>query len=202
MFGVLLAFLLVLPFLEIWVAIQIAGVIGAPLTFLLLIAMSVAGFYLLRGEGTSVWRRANEEMAAGRVPTQQLLDGALVLIGGVCLIVPGFITGVFGALLLLPPVRSLVRPLLLAWMARRAARLARSGRMSGIVVDTVVDAQGRVRTRTRTMGDVVDSDGWEAGDEPSELPVAGPHSHVIDGHVVDGSGGPDGGHGDGTSPPR
>lgn len=200
MFGVLLAFLLVLPFLEIWVAIQVAGVIGAPLTFLVLIGMSVAGFYLLRGEGTSVWRRANDEMAAGRVPTQQLLDGALVLVGGVCLIVPGFITGVFGALLLLPPVRALVRPLLLAWMARRAARLARSGRMSGIVVDTVVDAQGRVRTRTRTMGDVIDSDGWEVGDEPSELPVAGPHSQVIDGHVVDGSNPARRGDVDGTSP--
>ncbi len=185
MFGVLLAFLLVLPFLEIWVAIQVAGVIGAPLTFLAIIGMSIAGVYLLRGEGTSVWRRANDEMAAGRPPTQQLLDGALVLIGGVCLIVPGFITGIFGALLLLPPVRALVRPLLLAWMARRAARLARSGRMSGSVVDTVVDADGRVRSRTRTMGDVIDSDGWDVGEEPSSLPLAGPHSHVIDGHVVD-----------------
>ena len=185
MFGVLLAFLLVLPFLEIWVAIQVAGVIGAPLTFLALIGMSVAGFYLLRGEGTSVWRRANDEMAAGRVPTRQLLDGALVLIGGVCLIVPGFITGVFGALLLLPPVRAVVRPLLLAWMARRAARLARSGRMSGFMVDTVVDADGRVRTRSRTMGDVLDTEGWDVGDEPSSLPVAGPHQHVIDGRVVD-----------------
>jgi UPF0716 protein FxsA len=191
MFGVLLAFLLVLPFLEIWVAIQVAGVIGAPLTFLAIIGMSVAGVYLLRGEGTSVWRRANDEMAAGRVPTQQLLDGALVLIGGVCLIVPGFITGIFGALLLLPPVRALVRPLLLAWMARRAARLARSGRMSGFMVDTVVDTDGRVRTRTRTMGDVLDTEGWDVGDEPSSLPVAGPHHHVIDGHVVDpAEGGP------------
>jgi UPF0716 protein FxsA len=185
MFGVLLAFLLVLPFLEIWVAIQVAGVIGAPLTFLAIIGMSVAGVYLLRGEGTSVWRRANEEMAAGRPPTRQLLDGALVLVGGVLLIVPGFITGVVGALLLLPPVRALVRPLLLAWMARRATRLARSGRMSGFMVDTVVDADGRVRTRSRTMGDVIDTEGWDVGDEPSSLPVAGPHHDVIDGHVVD-----------------
>lgn len=184
MFGVLLAFLLVLPFLEIWVAIQVASGIGVPLTLLALVGMSMSGVYLLRGEGTSVWRRANAEMAAGRVPTHQLLDGALVLIGGVLLIVPGFITGAVGLLLLLPPVRALVRPLLLAWMARRAARLARSGRMSGFMVDTVVDADGRVRTRTRTMGDVIDSDGWDVGDEPSGLPVAGPHHHVVEGHVM------------------
>ena len=35
------------------------------------------------------------------------------------------------------------------------------------------------------MGDVLDTDGWEVGDEPSSLPLAGPHDHVIDGHVVD-----------------
>jgi UPF0716 protein FxsA len=187
MFGVLLAFLLVLPFLEVWVAIQVAGVIGAPLTLLLLAGMSVAGVYVLRGEGTSVWRRVNEQVAAGRAPTRELLDGALVLIGGVCLILPGFITGVFGALLLLPPVRAVVRPLLLAWMTRRAARLASSGRFRGVMVNTVVDADGRVRSTTRTMGDVIDSEGWDRGEEPSGLPVAGPHSHVIDGHVVDPS---------------
>lgn len=185
MFGVLLAFLLVLPFLEVWVAIQVAGVIGAPLTLLAVMAMSIGGVYLLRGEGTSVWRRANAEVAAGRTPTHQLLDGAMVLVGGVCLILPGFITGAFGLLLLLPPVRAVLRPLLLAWMGRRAERLARSGRMSGIVVDTVVGADGRVRTRTRTMGDVIDADGWDVGDEPTELPTAGPHSQVIEGHVVD-----------------
>ena len=185
MFGVLLAFLLVLPFLEVWVAIQVAGVIGAPLTLLLLAGMSVAGFYLLRGEGTNVWRRVNEQVAAGRAPTRELLDGALVLIGGVCLIVPGFITGVVGALLLLPPVRAVVRPLLLAWMTRRAARLASSGRFRGVMVNTVVDAGGRVHSTRRTMGDVIDSEGWDAGDEPSGLPVAGPHSHVIDGHVAE-----------------
>jgi len=185
MFGVLLALLLVLPFVEIWVAIQVAGAIGAPLTLLLTVAMSIAGVYLLRSEGTSVWRRANAEMAAGRMPARQLLDGALVLVGGVCLVLPGFVTGVFGALLLLPPVRALVRPVLLAWMGRRAARLARSGRMQGVMVDTVVGADGRVRTRSRTVGEVIDAEGWDVDEASSELPLAGPHSGVIDGQVVD-----------------
>ena len=188
MFGVLLAFLLVLPFVEIWVAIKVAGVIGAPLTLLLIFAMSIAGVYLLRSQGTSVWRRANAEMAAGRIPARQLLDGALVLIGGVCLVLPGFVTGVFGALLLLPRSAALLRPVLLAWMGRRAARLARSGRMQGVMVDTVVGADGRVRTRTRTVGEVIDADGWDVADAPSELPLAGPHSGVIDGHVIDTDG--------------
>lgn len=173
MFAVVLAFLLVLPLIEIWVAIQVAGAIGWGLTFLLLIATSAAGVVLLRRQSTSVWRTANAEMAAGRVPTRQLLDGALVLLGGVCLVLPGFVTGAFGALLMLPPVRAVVRPLLLAAMTRRAARLARSGRFSGIMVDTVVGPDGRMRARTRTTGDVIDAEGWDLGDEPPSLPSSG-----------------------------
>ena len=184
MFAALIAFLLVLPFLEIWVAIKIAGLIGAPLTMLLIVGMSVLGWFLLRGEGVSVWRRINTEVAAGRTPAQQMLDGVLVLVGGLCLIVPGFITGVFGLLLLLPPVRAVLRPALSGWMARRAERLVRSGRMSAVVVDTVVDADCRVRTRTRTTGDVIDADGWDVGEEPHELSPE-QRGRVIDGHVVD-----------------
>ncbi len=190
MFAALLAFFLVLPFLEIWVAIKVAGLIGAPLTMMLVIGMSVLGWFLLRGEGVGVWRRINAEVAAGRTPAQQMLDGVLVLIGGVCLILPGFITGVFGLLLLLPPVRSVLRPVLSRWMARRAERLVRSGRMSAMMVDTVVDAEGRVRTRTHTTAEVIDTDGWDAGEEPHELPVDHRSGSVIDGHVV--GDGPDG----------
>lgn len=173
MFAALVAFLLVLPFLEIWVAIRVAAQIGAPATMLLIVTMSVLGWFLLRGEGLGVWRRINTEVAAGRAPAQQLLDGVLVLIGGVCLILPGFITGAFGLLLLLPPVRALLRPVFSRWMARRAERLMRSGRVSAVMVDTVVDAQGRVRTRTRSTGEVIDAEGWDAGDEPDELPPTG-----------------------------
>lgn len=185
MFAVVLAFLLVLPFIEIWAVIAVADAIGWPLTLLAVVGSSVAGVLLLRREGTTVWRKANAEMAAGRAPTRQLLDGALILIGGVCLVLPGFVTGAFGALLLLPPVRAIVRPLLLAWMTRRAARLARSGHLRGVMVDTVVGPDGRVRTRTRTVGDVIDADGWDVGEDPSSLPVAGPHPDVIEGHLAD-----------------
>ncbi|MFN7151919.1 MAG: FxsA family protein [Microthrixaceae bacterium] len=186
MFLVVLALLLALPFVELWVAIAVADAIGWPFTLLLLMAMSFSGLVLLRRQGTSVWRRANAEMAAGRVPTAQLLDGAMVIVGGMSLMVPGFITGVFGALLMLSPVRALLRPVMVAWMGARAARLVRAGRMQAVVVDTVVGPDGRVRQRTRTMGDVVDSDGWEVGSEPSGLPVAGPHGDVIEGGVIDG----------------
>jgi UPF0716 protein FxsA len=196
MFLVVVALLLALPFIELWVAIAVADAIGWPFTLLFLMAMSFSGLVLLRRQGTSVWRRANAEMSAGRVPTAQLLDGAMVIVGGVSLMVPGFVTGIFGALLMLPPVRALLRPLMIAWMSARAARLVRAGRMQAVVVDTVVGPDGRVRQRSRTMGDVIDSDGWDVGSEPSGLPVAGPHDHVIDGDVIDGGTTDVGGAGD------
>lgn len=175
MFAVLLALFLALPFIEVWVAIQVAEEIGAGFTLMLLAGMSFSGVLLLRSQGTSVWRRANVEIAAGRPPAPPMVDGALVLVGGVLLMVPGFVTGVVGALLMIPPVRAVVRPLLVAWMRRRAERLARSGRFRAVVVDSTIDGEGRVRSRRTDVGEVIDSEGWEADDEPGSLPpTAGP----------------------------
>ena len=83
--------LLILPILEVWAAIVVAGWIGVLPTVLALIGLSVAGVVLVRSEGLAVWRRANEELAAGRPPTDSLLDGLMVVVGGLLLIVPGWI---------------------------------------------------------------------------------------------------------------
>ena len=109
---------------------------------------------------------AVEETFVNKNPTSTLKLG---LARGVALLVPGFVSGAIGALLLLPPVRAVLRPLLLGWMGKRAARAARSGRFSGVVVDTVVGADGSVRRRTHRVGEVIDSEGWEVGEEPREL---------------------------------
>ncbi len=121
---VALALLLVLPFLEIWAAIVVAQWIGVVPTVLLLIGLSIAGLVLIRSEGLSVWRKANEELAAGRQPADQALDGLMVVVGGLLLIVPGFLTAIPGLALLLPPTRALLRPLAARWIERRAARSA------------------------------------------------------------------------------
>lgn len=190
---VVLALVLLWPVLELFTFVQVAQAIGAPGAVLALIAVSVLGAVVFKRSGVSVWRRANAQIAAGRPPTKQLLDGALIVLGGVALMVPGFLSGAFGALLMLPPVRALLRPLLLSWMGARAARAARSGRLSGIVVDTVVGSDGRMQQRTQTFGDVIDSEGWEVGPRPQELRPG----------VIDVDGGPrdgrplDGGSGDG-----
>ena len=63
------------------------------------------GAMLLRAQGRTVWRRFNAALSEGRMPHREVMDGVLVIFGGAFLITPGFITDIFGVLLLLPPTR-------------------------------------------------------------------------------------------------
>ena len=104
---------------EIWVALQVAHHIGGLATIGLLLLISLSGPWLVRRQGGGLWRRATSRVYDGEVPGKEAADGGLVLLGGVLLTVPGFITGALGALLMLSPVRALVRKVSGAWLIRR-----------------------------------------------------------------------------------
>ncbi|MDP9378475.1 MAG: FxsA family protein [Actinomycetota bacterium] len=97
------------PILELAVILQVGQEIGAWWTIGLLIADSVVGSVLLRAQGRVTWRRFTQALQAGRPPAREVVDGALVLIGGTLLLTPGFVTDLAGLLLLLPPTRAIVR---------------------------------------------------------------------------------------------
>jgi UPF0716 protein FxsA len=121
---------------ELFVAIQVAHLIGVAATIVLLIVTWPIGTWALRTQGAAAWRRLADAVAAGRAPAREAVDGALVLFGGVLLIVPGFITDVLGALLL-APTRALVRPLLLRNAQRHVfVRAAGYARGRGYDVDS------------------------------------------------------------------
>ncbi len=112
-----MAFLLVLlfivvPIAELALLIQVGQAIGVWWTILLLIADAVLGSMLMRAQGRAAWRRFNEALAEGRIPHREVVDGVLVIFGGVLLLTPGFITDIFGLLFLFPPTRALLRGLL------------------------------------------------------------------------------------------
>jgi UPF0716 protein FxsA len=116
----LIALFLVVPFLELYVILEVVGpALGAPLTILLLAADSVIGALLFKSQGRSVWRRFNRTMAEGRVPHREVVDGVLVIFGGAFLITPGFISDIAGVLLLLPPTRAVIRRVLIRRLGRR-----------------------------------------------------------------------------------
>ena len=124
-----LLFLLFWAAAELFVAIEIASLIGVLATVLLLIASWPLGGWAMRSQGRAVWRRFGDAVGSGEPPGRQAIDGALVLIGGVLMIIPGFITDALGALLLLPPFRAAVRGLLVANLrSRLVVRAAGFGR--------------------------------------------------------------------------
>src|SRR5947209_5320602 len=117
--------LIVWPVAEVYVAIEVAGAIGGLLTVLLLVASWPVGSWALRSQGSAAWTRFRAETAAGRPPGRSVLDGAMILIGGVLLIIPGFISDAVGIILLLPPSRSLARRAVTRRLRRRVLYRAR-----------------------------------------------------------------------------
>ena len=110
-----LLFVLV-PIAEIYVIIQVGQEIGALWTVLILIAASLTGARLLTWQGRRAWTAFRSALAAGRIPHREVLDGALIVVGGAFLLTPGFITDVVGLLLLIPPTRAAFRRLLTRMM--------------------------------------------------------------------------------------
>jgi UPF0716 protein FxsA len=105
----ILLLLIVWAAAEIFVLIKVAEAIGVVYAILLLVLSWPVGTWALRSQGRAAWRRLSAAVAAGRSPGREVLDGALVLIGGLLLIIPGFISDVVGLLALLPPTRALLR---------------------------------------------------------------------------------------------
>lgn len=120
MVGVLVLLFLVVPLAELYVIIQVGQAFGALNTIALLILISAAGAWLVKREGMSVWRRFQRQIESGAVPGKEIADGVMILFAGALLMSPGFLTDVVGIALLLPPVRAVVRGVLMRQAARRA----------------------------------------------------------------------------------
>ena len=115
----LVVLFIVVPIAELAVLIQIGQEIGVWWTIALLVADAVLGSILARSQGRATWRRFNDALRAGRPPAREVMDGALVLLGGALLVTPGFLSDVLGIVLLLPPTRAFVRAVLVRRFAER-----------------------------------------------------------------------------------
>ncbi|MDH2415656.1 FxsA family protein [Nocardioides sp. CER19] len=139
--AVLVAFLVV-PILELWVLIQVGQAIGVGWTLILLVADSIFGTWLIKREGVKAYAALREALGSGRMPHRELADGALIVLAGALMLSPGFVTDVFGVLLLLPFTRPFGRRVLTSLVARRvtvvAARRGRTAERPGPGEDSVV----------------------------------------------------------------
>jgi len=107
--GVLMRFLfllfVMLPIIEITVLIKVGTRLGAVPTLALLFLSAMAGLYILRRQGVSTLLRINQRLAVGEVPAREMLEGVVLAVGGALLLIPGFVTDIFGLLCLIPGVR-------------------------------------------------------------------------------------------------
>jgi UPF0716 protein FxsA len=104
------------PLVELYLLIEVGSEIGALPTILLSIFTAVLGGALVRMQGFAVLFRAQSAMANEEIPAVELLEGALLLLVGLALLLPGFITDAIGFLLLIPPLR---RALIVRWLKGR-----------------------------------------------------------------------------------
>lgn len=112
------------PTLEVWLLFQVADQIGIGWTLLILFGEAVLGGWLMRREGSRAWQALTATFTTGRVPSGELADAALILVGGVLLMLPGFATDLIGFVFLLSITRPLARRLVAFFLARRIHRMA------------------------------------------------------------------------------
>lgn len=122
MFFRLFLIFLIVPVIEIYLIIKVGQVLGGVATVSVLLAMSLLGAWLMRHQGGRVIGQIRDELAQGRLPAAQLLDGALIFIGGVLLTTPGFFTDFLGIFFLIPATRRVIKMWLGLWLQAKIAR--------------------------------------------------------------------------------
>ncbi|WP_040229182.1 FxsA family protein [Bhargavaea cecembensis] len=103
---------IVVPTSELAVLLYAGSKIGVFPTIAIILLTAAAGAWLAKSQGLMAWRELQRRAAAGEPPGEAAVDGLFILIGGLFLLFPGFITDALGLLLLLPPTRRAFRPVL------------------------------------------------------------------------------------------
>ncbi|MDF1583134.1 MAG: FxsA family protein [Methyloprofundus sp.] len=101
---VFLAFLII-PFVEIYLLLQIGGIVGVFPTIALVVLTAIIGAGLLKQQGLITWQRFQDSLAKGILPAYEMVEGPILLVGGALLLTPGFFTDIIGFACLIPTLR-------------------------------------------------------------------------------------------------
>ena len=104
-FQILFLVVLIIPFAEIYLLLQVGSIIGALPTIFLVVFTAALGAWLLRQQGFATFQKFQENLAQGMIPAYEMIEGPIILLGGILLLTPGFITDVLGFACLIPPLR-------------------------------------------------------------------------------------------------
>lgn len=110
----LLLLFIIVPLVEIYLFITIGQMIGVLPTVLLVILTAIVGTYLLRVQGLATLQKIQSTLEKGLMPTEALIEGILLILGGALLLTPGFFTDVVGFFCIVP----ILRTHLISWLKR------------------------------------------------------------------------------------
>ena len=155
-------FLFVLiPLIELYFMLQVGDAVGAFNTVLLVVLTAVIGGLLVRYQGFTTLLRMREQMQHGEVPALEIIEGSILLVCGVMLLLPGFVTDAIGFLLLVPPLR---RAFVLAMLKRsQVIKNQHSSNVYDAEVHFERDENGHVTRKHVTH--VIDADDWRNEDK-------------------------------------
>ncbi|MDO9142230.1 MAG: FxsA family protein [Methylobacter sp.] len=102
---ILFLVILIVPFAEIYLLLQIGGIVGVFPTIFLVVFTAALGTWLLRQQGFATFQRFQANLAQGVIPAYEMIEGPIILVGGVLLLTPGFITDMIGFACLIPSLR-------------------------------------------------------------------------------------------------
>ena len=122
MFSRLLALFIGIPLVEILILIKLGEVMGFWNTILLVIGTGIVGAYLAKLHGLTIWYQIQQDLQMGHMPTDKLMDGLLVLVGGIVLLTPGLLTDILGLALLFPLTRTIFKQ----WLRERFTTMAQN----------------------------------------------------------------------------
>ncbi len=105
----LIILFIVVPIIEIALLIEVGRYVGTFYTIFLIIATGVVGAFLAKLEGLRVWHNLQNDMKQFKMPTNRIIDGVFILIGGVLLLTPGLVTDLIGFILIIPFTRFPIR---------------------------------------------------------------------------------------------
>lgn len=124
---ILLLLFTVVPAIEIAIFVAVGSRIGVFETVAVVLLVGVTGAALARSQGARVLVEVQQALSRGRMPTRELVEGAMIVAAGALLLTPGFFTDVLALVLLLPGTRHVAAALLLRWFANRATGAAAGG---------------------------------------------------------------------------
>ena len=122
MFIRLLLLFTVLPLIELYLLLKVGSAIGIFNTIVLVILTAMTGAYLAKRQGIETWSRIQQQLAAGTLPADELINGVCILVAAILLITPGLLTDTFGFSLLIPFTRQYLKNFLKRYFSNRINR--------------------------------------------------------------------------------